>query len=297
MERPPARPARRSTGRGPRSRRSIPAGLGAGRCRSAGLGRLHSAGRPRQVRTPGRLPAEPGAHRRILQPPGAGLGFRGEVWLRAPTPRWQPHGRPGAARAVQDQLGKPIAVKGAHVTLAGTKDERHLVGQQPPGDEQQRLGRGRVQPLSVIHHGDDRALLRGLAQQAQRRDEDHKPVHDGALLLAERSAHCPRLRRGQPVQVRQQGRSSRCNAANASGDSDSMPCVHNTCAPAARDDASDNSADLPTPGSPRTTTTPPRPAAASANKASSRALSEARPYSTPPTLPSGPDQSSARFRY
>src|SRR5215475_2502025 len=76
------------------------------------------------------------------------------------------------------------------------------------------------------------------------------------------------------------GRSSRCNAANASGDSDSMPCVHNTCAPAARDDASDSSADLPTPGSPRTTTTPPRPAAASANKASSRALSEARPQST-----------------
>src|SRR6516164_4689004 len=59
-----------------------------------------------------------------------------------------------------------------------------------------------------------------------------------------------------------------------------MPCVHNTCAPAARDDASHSSADLPTPGSPRTTTTPPRPAAASANKPSSRALSKARPQST-----------------
>src|SRR5262249_18753122 len=59
-----------------------------------------------------------------------------------------------------------------------------------------------------------------------------------------------------------------------------MPCVHNTRAPAARDDASDSSADLPTPGSPRTTTTPPLPAAASANKASSRALCTARPQST-----------------
>src|SRR5690242_8932907 len=66
-----------------------------------------------------------------------------------------------------------------------------------------------------------------------------------------------------------------------------MPCVHSTRPPDARDDASDSSADLPTPGSPRTITTPPRPAAASANKASSRALSEARPQSMPPTLPSG----------
>src|SRR5215471_2361980 len=65
-----------------------------------------------------------------------------------------------------------------------------------------------------------------------------------------------------------------------------MPCVHNTCAPAARDDASDSSADLPAPGSPRTTTTAPRPAAASANKASSRALSKARPQSTRPRYPS-----------
>ena len=90
--------------------------------------------------------------------------------------------------AAQDQLGKPIAVKCAYVTLAGTEDERHPVGQQPSGDEQQRLSRRRVQPLSVIHDGDDRAFLRGLAQQAQRRDEDDKPVRDGALLLAERSA-------------------------------------------------------------------------------------------------------------
>jgi hypothetical protein len=89
-------------------------------------------------------------------------------------------------------------VKCAYVTLAGTEDERHPVGRQ-------RLSRGRVQPLSVIHHGDDRAFLRGLTQQAQRRDEDNEPVRDGTLLLAERAAQRPRLRRRQPVQVRQHG--------------------------------------------------------------------------------------------
>ena len=107
--------------------------------------------------------------------------------------------------AAQDQLGKPIAVKCAYVTLAGTENERHPVGQQPSGHEQQRLSRGRVQPLSIIHHGDDRAFLRGLTQQAQRRHEDGEPVRGGAVLLAERSAQRPRLRRGQPVQVRQHG--------------------------------------------------------------------------------------------
>jgi hypothetical protein len=96
-------------------------------------------------------------------------------------------------------------VKCAYVTLAGTEDERHPVGQQSSGHEQQRLSRGRVQPLSVIHYGDDRAFLRSLTQQAQRRDEGSKPVRDAALLLAERAAQCPRLRRGQPVQVRQHG--------------------------------------------------------------------------------------------
>ena len=108
-------------------------------------------------------------------------------------------------KAAQDQLGKPITAKCAYVTLAGTEDERHPVGQQPPGHEQQRLSRGRVQPLSVIHHGDDRTFLRGLTQQAQRRDEDSKPVRARALLLAERPAQRPRLRRGQPVQARQHG--------------------------------------------------------------------------------------------
>ena len=62
-------------------------------------------------------------------------------------------------------------MKGAYVTLAGTENERHPVGQQPSGREQQRLSRGRVQPLSIIHHDDNRAFLRSLTQQTQRRRE------------------------------------------------------------------------------------------------------------------------------
>ena len=78
------------------------------------------------------------------------------------------------------------------------------------------------------------------------------------------------------------GRSNRCSDPKASGDSTSRPCVRTTCAPSAtaRATRSSTSADLPTPGSPRTTTDWACPCRARSTRAARYARSTSRPCST-----------------
>ena len=80
------------------------------------------------------------------------------------------------------------------------------------------------------------------------------------------------------------GRSSRCNAANASGASTSRPWVRSTSASPACATRCSRRADLPMPGSPRTTTLPADPCRAPSTSSVRRALSGSRPTSTVRTV-------------
>src|SRR3954449_5837625 len=96
---------------------------------------------------------------------------------------------------------------------------------------------------------------------------------------------------GRATRRARSGHSSRCRAANASGDSDSTPEVRSTRMPAAASTASVSSVDLPTPATPRTTSAPPFPARAASSSAAIAPRSESRPANTGPTVPTGPDGS------
>ncbi|TWP53666.1 hypothetical protein FKR81_02585 [Lentzea tibetensis] len=73
------------------------------------------------------------------------------------------------------------------------------------------------------------------------------------------------------------GDSSCCNPANGSSDSASTPAVDNTVISGARSAAQRNSVVLPMPGSPRSTSAPPRPERAVVSSASNSSCSPSRP--------------------
>ncbi len=62
------------------------------------------------------------------------------------------------------QLGQTEALEAAGVTLPGAEDQRDPVGVQAAGDEQQRLGRGRVKPMRIVDEADDGPFLGRLGQ-------------------------------------------------------------------------------------------------------------------------------------
>ena len=63
---------------------------------------------------------------------------------------------------------------------ACSEQHDHRLRQQPARHERQRLRRRPVQPLRVIDHAHQRALLRRLGQQAKHRQADEEPVRHGA---------------------------------------------------------------------------------------------------------------------
>jgi hypothetical protein len=70
--------------------------------------------------------------------------------------------------------------------LAHREDHRGRRGRQVSGDERERLGRGRVQPLRVVHHADQRSLAGQVRQQAQGCHDDREAVRDVSAAHAER---------------------------------------------------------------------------------------------------------------
>lgn len=77
------------------------------------------------------------------------------------------------------------------------EDQYDAFGVQPPRGEQQRVGRGPVQPLRVVHQHQQRAVLGQLRQQGEHRQADQQPVarlHGGE---AEGGAQRPFLMLGQ----------------------------------------------------------------------------------------------------
>ena len=64
-------------------------------------------------------------------------------------------------------------------------------------DERQRLCRGRIEPLRVVHDADEGSVFRGVGEQTQDRQADEEPVRRVAVAQTERGAKRIALRAGE----------------------------------------------------------------------------------------------------
>jgi hypothetical protein len=81
-----------------------------------------------------------------------------------------------AAQPAKIKARQLAGVEAGRDAVARGEQQRDPFGLQPAGDEQQRVGRGLVQPVSVVGDHENRALLGGLGEQAEGSEEGEKPV-------------------------------------------------------------------------------------------------------------------------
>jgi hypothetical protein len=118
-------------------------------------------------------------HDRVKQGPCIGVGQPAELKLRQPA--------------------KALPVGGAHREDNGGWRGRHVTG-----DERQRLSRGLVQQLSVVHQADQRLLCGQIRQQAQGSHADREAIRGIPVLHIERGAQRVTLRiRKMPEPVKE----------------------------------------------------------------------------------------------
>jgi hypothetical protein len=113
--------------------------------------------------------------------------------------RAQEHARIGGGQAVQDEVGQPGELL-AGVRQAHGEDHAQRFGQQPAGDERQRLGGCHVEPLRVVDEAQERPFLGDLRQQAEDRETDEEPVGRVSLAQPERRRQRGALRPGQVLE-------------------------------------------------------------------------------------------------
>ena len=85
--------------------------------------------------------------------------------------------------------------------LAGGERQQHALGLDPASGEGERLRRGPVQPLAVVHQAHERPLRGRFRQQAQDGQADQEAVGSRPLDQAERGAERVRLRLGQVLEM------------------------------------------------------------------------------------------------
>ena len=95
----------------------------------------------------------------------------------------------------------PLAARLAH-----GEDQPDRLRPETARDEGQRLRRGRVEPLRVVHDADQRPLLRDVGQQAQDRQADEEPIRRVAVAQTERGAERVALRAGKALEAIQERR-------------------------------------------------------------------------------------------
>ena len=167
-------------------------GRGAARTGSGPEGQLGRCQRSRQLQEGERVALGLGQDA-VTDPGIEGAGHR----------RLQQRGRIVDSQPAHPELGEPGQL-GLLVGLADREDQAHRFGGEPAGHELQRLGRGLVQPLRVVHDADQGLLLGHLGQEGQHRQAQQEAVWHRARLQAEYRAERLALRdrqRADPVQV------------------------------------------------------------------------------------------------
>lgn len=104
----------------------------------------------------------------------------------------QEFGRHGVVDRSDRQLGKADALRRIQRVSRGQDDRQRAAG--PAGDVLDALTGGRIDPLDVVDHRQDRALPSCGPQQAQRGDADRQPVTGRRRLERERAHEHRRLR-------------------------------------------------------------------------------------------------------
>ena len=84
--------------------------------------------------------------------------------------------------------------------LAHRENQDNGLGGQAARDERERLRRGVVEPLRVIHHAHQRLLLGDVGQQAQKSQPDQEAVRGVAGLQTERRAERVALWSGKVIE-------------------------------------------------------------------------------------------------
>ena len=216
--------------------------------RAAPLRRARTRRRARPASIPAAAPTAPTGYR----------ASRPTIWSRTRASRGPVSAESSSARA--SALGQTLdhaapgspAKSSLGLRAASTKPTDSAC--QPARDEREHLRRGAIEPLLVIHHADQRLLLGHVGEQGQdgQGDEEsirRRPGTDARTRSAAHRAAGPGDARGDPASAPTAG----AVPANASSISDWTPAARATRQPDACSTRYSNSAVLPTPGSPQTT--------------------------------------------
>jgi hypothetical protein len=129
------------------------------------------------------------------------------------------------AQPAKGEARQLASVEGGRDAVARGEQQGDPFGLQPAGDEQQRVGRGLVEPVGIVGDHEDRALLGGVVEQAEGSEEGEEPVAlaldltKGRLqrgpLWRRKAAHALAQRPQQPLQRGERQRGLRLDTLGA----------------------------------------------------------------------------------
>ena len=180
----------------------------------------------------------------------------------------------------EGQLGQAGRLEGRRCAVTGREHHCHPVRSEPSGAEQQRSRAGGVQPVCVVDDAQHEALLGSRRQQRERGHPHQEGLDSGTVILPERDREgtCLRKRKLLAQTDERAQQSVQCGEGERRLDLETLGA--STVAPSSSATIASSNADLPTPGSPRTTTLPAVPWRASSTSAARSARSGPRPTST-----------------
>jgi hypothetical protein len=74
------------------------------------------------------------------------------------------------------EVVQPGTVKEAELPLAGSEEHCDALRLEPPGGEDERVGRRLIEPVGVVHQAENGTLLRKLGEHAENRDRDEEAI-------------------------------------------------------------------------------------------------------------------------
>ena len=120
------------------------------------------------------------------------------------------HGREQLARITliqpaDGELRQPLKMPLA-ARLAHGEHQPDRLRTETARDERQRLRRGHVEPLRVVHDADERSVFRDVGEQTEDRQTDEEPIRRIAVAQTERDAKRIALRAGKALDAIQKRR-------------------------------------------------------------------------------------------